>query len=199
MLIEKEGDQISLPQFEKLTGAKWAPGLSFDNPDILQTLLKQGSKLNQKGEMTLEQIWLGRYFQKEITSFYTPDVVIRWIDPVLGWGVFANRNFKKMEFIAEYAGKVRKRDKNDTKNAYCFEYVLVQGVKSPYSIDALEQGSLARFINHSDRPNLESNLATFDSLSHVVLYTKEPIAKGTQLCYDYGSDYWSKRSKPKSL
>jgi SET domain-containing protein len=104
-----------------------------------------------------------------------------------------------MQFIAEYTGLLRKRSKADTKNAYCFEYVVAQGFDSGYTIDAQEQGSIARYINHSEKANLNSALATLEGLSHVILYAKEPIAKGTQLCYDYGPDYWSKRTAPVAL
>lgn len=196
MMIDKEGRTLTLEEFEKLTGAKWLSKLNFDPPDLLSSIQKNALKLHKKGEMSLEQVWLGRYFQKEILAQAMPDVAIRWIGPLLGWGVFAARNFKKMEFIAEYVGKVRKRQKGDSKNAYCFEYAIVQGFGTPYNIDAMEQGGLARYINHSAKPNLNSCLATFDNVSHVILYAKEPIAKGAQLCYDYGPDYWAKRIAP---
>ncbi len=114
MKIEKERNALSLEQFEKLTGAKWIPTLDFDDFIFHITLAKEGEKLYQKGEMTLEQLWLGRYFQKEIISSHLPDVSIQWIDPIFGWGVFANRDFKKMEFITDYTGKVRTRKKKAT-------------------------------------------------------------------------------------
>lgn len=196
MIFEKEGKQLSLEEFEKLTGARWIPQLDFEDFHIFSDIAKDALKLHKKGEMTLEQLWLGRYYKKEISSCFMPDVAIRWIDPILGWGVFALRDFKKMQFIAEYTGKVRKRKKSDVKNAYCFEYLVVQGIHSPYTIDAMDQGALARYLNHSATPNLNSSLATFDNVSHVILYAKEPIAKGSQLCYDYGPDYWSKRTAP---
>ncbi len=196
MIFEKEGKQLSLEEFEKLTGAKWIPQLDFADFHIFSDIAKDALKLHKKGEMTLEQLWLGKYYQKEIISCHMPDVVIRWIDPLLGWGVFALRDFKKMQFVAEYTGKVRKRKKTDVKNAYCFEYVVVQGIHSPYTIDALDQGGVGRYLNHSSNPNLNSSLATFENVSHVILYAKEPIAKGSQLCYDYGPDYWSKRTAP---
>lgn len=199
MIIEKEEELLSLEQFEKCVGAKWIFKLDFETPALFSTLQKQGSKLHAKGEMTREQIWLGRYFQKEILSSDLPDVAIQWIDPILGWGVFAMRDFKKMEFIAEYVGTVRKRKKADVKNGYCFEYLLASGSSSPYTIDALDQGGLARYINHSGDPNLLSSLATLDHISHIILYAKEPIAKGEQLCYDYGPDYWAGRMAPISL
>lgn len=199
MIFEKEGRILSLEEFEKLTGAQWKTKLEFESPKILSDLLRQGEKFYEKGELTLEQVWLGKYFQKEISSGMVPNVALHYIDPKLGWGVFASQDLKKMQFVAEYVGKVRKRQKKDEKNAYCFEYIVTSGAATPYTIDASEQGALARYINHSDHPNLEASLATFEHLSHVILYVKEPIAKGTQLCYDYGPDYWSKRKPPLSL
>lgn len=196
MIFEKEGRLLTLEEFEKLAGAKWVPKLDFDDFRIPSKIAKDALKLHKKGEMTLEQLWLGKYYQKEIASNCAPDVAIRWIDPLLGWGVFALKDLRPMQFMAEYAGKVRKRRKADDKNAYCFEYIVAQGFRTPYTIDALDQGGLARYINHSSTPNLNSALATFDNISHVVLYVKDPIAKGTQLCYDYGPDYWSKRTAP---
>ncbi|PIS02904.1 MAG: hypothetical protein COT85_02410 [Chlamydiae bacterium CG10_big_fil_rev_8_21_14_0_10_42_34] len=199
MIFKKDEVQLSLAQFEKSSGAKWITQLSFENPKILGAIEKEGRKLYKKGEMTLEQTWFGKYYGKEIRSSFTPSLEIRWIDETLGWGVFALENLKKMQFVAEYVGNVRKRRRHDIKNAYCFEYVLVQGIGSSYTIDALDQGGVSRYINHSENPNLNSALATIDGVSHVILYAKVPIAKGEQLCYDYGPDYWSKRTAPKPL
>jgi hypothetical protein len=196
MIFEKEKTLLSLSEFEKLTGARWISSLIFEDVTLLSSITKVGEKLYKKREMSREQLWLGQYYQKEILSKFEPEVAIRWVDSVLGWGVFALRDFKKMEFIAEYVGKVRKRKRTDRKNAYCFEYILAPGIRSVYTIDALEQGGVARYINHSSKPNLLSSLATYNNLSHVILYAKEPIAKGEQLCYDYGPDYWAKRRAP---
>lgn len=101
-----------------------------------------------------------------------------------------------MEFISEYSGLVRKRNKHDSKNSYCFEYLLAPGFDTPYIIDAREQGGFARYINHSNTPNLYSAFTLVDDFPHVVIYTAVKIAKGTQLCYDYGPDYWKRRKAP---
>lgn len=199
MIFEKEGKALQLEEFEKLVGAKWIQELRFERSEILDDLLKRGKKLYDKGELTIEQVWLGKYFQKEISLHPLPNVAIRYIDPQMGWGVFAMHDFRKMQFIAEYVGKVRKRKKEDEKNSYCFEYLIAPGFASPYTIDAREEGNVARYINHSEEPNLESALATFDNQSHIILFTKKPIAKGEQLCYNYGPDYWSKRLSPLPL
>lgn len=165
-------------------------GLEFSSARILRKVLK-----NKR--CTREQSWLGSYFRKEVLSGHVPAVSVRWVDDDIGWGVFAERNFSKMEFIAEYSGLIRKRRRDDRKNAYCFEYPLVSGEWSPYLIDAENQGGLSRLINHSDKPNLTSALATVENVNHIILYTNQSISKGEQLCYNYGPDYWKHRKAPK--
>lgn len=196
MKIEKEGELLSLSAFEKLTGAKWVSALDFTFSDLV-ALSKESAKLQKKGKLSIEQLWLGNYFKQELQNpHFLPDVVIRWINPAMGWGVFALRPFKKNEFIAEYTGKLRKKKKEDGKNSYCFEYNLAPGLPTRYTIDAQDQGALSRYINHSASPNLLAALATYQNVTHVILVTNRPIAKDEQLCYDYGADYWSKRGSP---
>ncbi|MBI5273039.1 MAG: SET domain-containing protein-lysine N-methyltransferase [Chlamydiia bacterium] len=190
---------VSIQEFEALTEIQFIPQLDFAGIPIVQKIAAKCRKLHLRGQLTREQLWLGSYFKEEITSPFFPDILIRWIDSSIGWGVFANKRFKKMEFIAEYCGLVRKKKREDQKNAYCFEYVIAPGDPSSYVIDARDQGGIARFINHSNQPNLSSTLATFNGLSHVILIAKEEIPQGAQLVYDYGADYWATRSPPKNL
>jgi len=194
--VERGGgiELFPVSAFEKMFGISFSQRLECA-PRLLEKIIKKTKKLYQKGELSRQQIWFGAYFHKELTESFIPDVVIRYIDPILGWGVFANRAFKKMEFIAEYSGIVRKRKRGDRKNAYCFEYVPVPGLL----IDAQEKGGIARYINHSAAPNLLSALATVDFMSRVILIADRPIQKGEQLSYDYGPDYWSCRRSPHRL
>lgn len=196
--VDKDGMQQSLTteEFEKLMGVKFSEQLQFASESLKRKIQRKTEKLYRKGELSRQQLWFGAYYKKEMSAPGIPDVVIRYVDPVLGWGVFANRDFKKMEFIAEYTGMLRRSKWRDRKNAYCFEYTLAGGVKTPYTIDAQDQGGISRYVNHSSSPNLLSALATMDWVSHVVLIASEPIQKGEQLCYDYGSDYWSRRETP---
>lgn len=201
LLIENEGKQdlITIEEWETIAQASFSTTLDFDTPSIREKIIKKTEKLYKNGDLSRQQIWFGSYFKPELSSLFIPDVVIRYIDPIFGWGVFANRDFKKMEFIAEYSGLVRKAKRSDRTNAYCFEYTLAGGVKTPYTIDAQDKGGIGRLINHSTSPNLQSSLATVDFISHVILITNQPIKKGTQLSYDYGPDYWSKREAPLSI
>ncbi len=199
--IEKENEKkvISIVEFEQIMRVPFISSLEFERPSDLQKILKMTAKLHKKQKLSRQQLWLGSYYKKEISSQCIPKVVLRYINPLMGWGVFADQDFKKGEFIAEYSGIVRKRRRHDRKNAYCFEYLLAPDVPSPFLIDAQNQGGIARYINHSHQANLLPSLATFDSLTHVVLIAAEPISRGTQLCYDYGSDYWAHRESPRIL
>ncbi len=187
---------ISIKDWEKITLAKFSNALEFQKPSIREKVRKKIEKLYKKGELTRQQLWFGAYFKKEIESLFIPDIEIRYINETLGYGVFAARDFAKMEFIAQYSGIVRKSRRSDRTNAYCFEYTLANGIKTPYTVDAQDQGGIGRLINHSEVPNLQSSLATIDFINYIVLITSKPIKNGEQLCYDYGPDYWSHREKP---
>ncbi|HSX14189.1 MAG TPA: SET domain-containing protein-lysine N-methyltransferase [Chlamydiales bacterium] len=186
----------SLKEWAKITEAKFSNGLLFEKPSFRESIRKKIEKLYKKGELTRQQLWFGAYYKKEIESLLIPDIEIRYINQTLGYGVFAARDFAKMEFIAQYSGLVRKSRRSDRMNAYCFEYTLANGVKTPYTVDAQDQGGIARMINHSEYPNLQSSLATIDFLNYIVLITSRPVKRGEQFCYDYGPDYWSHREKP---
>ncbi|MBI3901115.1 MAG: hypothetical protein HY324_03065, partial [Chlamydiia bacterium] len=98
--IEKEGilSKVSIAEFEKEMGCRLIPHLQIKDVSLLHKIAKKTRKLHQKGELTRRQLWFGSYYRQEITSFYLPDVVFRWINPEIGWGVFANRPFRKGEF-----------------------------------------------------------------------------------------------------
>lgn len=201
ILVEKEGhtELLSSAEIAKKFGIIYLPQLDFPSLADFAAISRKIAKFHKKGFLDHQQLWLGAYFQKEIFSPPNPPVRLRFIDDVIGWGVFAEEDLKPMTFIGEYAGCVRGKKRADTKNAYCFQYAIVSGESTRYTIDARDQGGIVRFINHSSTPNLMSALATHQNLSHIVLFAHRTIRKGEQLCYDYGADYWHKRSKPEVL
>ncbi len=200
-LVEKEGKTslLTTKELEQKFQISYLPQLDFAKLSYFQKICRKTAKFHKKGLLDAEQLWLGSYFQKEILTAALPPVRLRWIDKDMGWGVFAERDLLPMEYIGQYAGLVRKRKRADAKNAYCSEYAIAQGERSAYNIDALDQGGIVRFINHSSKPNLASAFATVRDLSHAILYVSKLVPKGAQLCYDYGPDYWEKRSAPKKI
>ena len=201
LMIEKDGEiaQIGPQELERRCRIIYNPQLDFLKKAQQFSVMRKTMNYHEKGLLDPQQMWLGAYFQKEIDSLVLPPVRLKWISDAIGWGVFAERDLKPMEFIGEYAGRVRRKMRSDKKNAYCFQYTIVNGDQTPYTVDAMDQGGLTRFINHSDHPNLKSALATLRQLSHVILFVSRPIQKGEQLCYDYGIDYWKKRGKPQNF
>ncbi|MBF8263212.1 MAG: seT domain protein [Parachlamydiales bacterium] len=201
LLVEKGSDKkyLSPLEFEKQMGIVYLPRLDFQSWTDFSSISRKIAKFHEKGYLTQQQLWLGAYFQKEILGCEVPPVALRWIDDEIGWGVFSLQDLKPMALIGEYTGQVRRKNRSDAKNAYCFQYSIISSEPTRYAIDARNQGGITRFINHSDTPNLGSALATCHNLSHIVLFTKKQIRKGEQICYDYGSDYWAKRSKPRTL
>jgi hypothetical protein len=190
--IEKGGEErlLTTREFEALVGAAFIPTLDFESFSVLQDIVERTKKMHKKGELLRERRWLGKLFRKEVESLFFPDVVVRWIDDSIGWGVFAGKAFKEMEYITEYSGKVRKYERRDNKNTYTLHYI------TSYIIDAQNQGGFGRFINHSSQPNLLLTLATVDSIEHAILITTRAIEKGEQIVYNYGPDYWRHRKKP---
>lgn len=201
-IVESENGELqvfSLEDFERKFAISYLPRLDFLKPSYYRACFRKTLLYDRRGFLDYQQRWLGVYFRKEILSQFLPPLRVRWINSYAGWGVFAEQDLKPLEFIGEYTGIVRKRKKSDEKNAYCFEYPVVKGETTSYVIDAERQGNITRFLNHSEQPNLLSTVVIVNHLPHIIFYTKQPISKGTQLCYYYGFDYWKNRSSPQNL
>jgi hypothetical protein len=197
-----QGDErktLSLVDFEKMFSISYIPYLSFQKFSYFSSCFRKTSRYDRKGLLDYEQRWLGVYFKKEILSAEIPLVSLSWINSVAGWGVFAERDFKQMDFIGEYVGVVRKKRKKDRTNSYCFEYAVAKGESTRFIIDAEKQGNITRFLNHSPKPNLSSTIAVVHRIPRVIFYARRPIKKGEQLYYDYGPDYWKRRSRPQEF
>ncbi len=193
----KEPISYTVEQFQEVMGITFFPHLRFETPKTLEGCRRKAAR----SKLDARQKWLGSYYSPEVRRGFVPDVTIAWVDEVVGFGVFANRDFPRYAFLGEYTGLVcKQRWFKKIKNNYCFDYTFVSGsFNSPYLIDAKGQGNHTRFINHSSRPNLESSSVLCDGVMHIILYATQDIAAGTQLAYDYGEDYWKKRDVPKVL
>jgi len=197
--FEKEGRVIHYTEgeFFQTFGISYLHHLEFAKPAVLEWVIWHCKRALQEGMITREQKWLGSYYQKELSSFYAPPVMVKWIDSSIGWGVFAAKDLAAKDYIGEYTGYLRKRKKRlDQKNSYCFEYLIGESEDTPFTIDAQDRGNFCRFVNHSDKANCDPMLIFSEGIMRVILYANKPISKGEQIAYDYGPDYWAKREKP---
>jgi SET domain-containing protein len=108
-----------------------------------------------------------------------------------GLGLFATEPIKKRAFIAEYKGRrltTEQAEKCEARNAkYLYE------INSRWTIDGKSRSNVARYANHSCRPNAESDTIRGKK---VILRAIKNIKPGEEITYDYGSDYFDVYLKP---
>ncbi|USN87512.1 MAG: SET domain-containing protein [Candidatus Nomurabacteria bacterium] len=99
-----------------------------------------------------------------------------------GLGLFANRDFKKGDFIIEYTGeKISEDEANRRGGKYLFE------LNDEWTIDAKGRENLARYINHSCKPNSKPEID--DKEEHIFIYATKKIKVGDEITYNYGKWY----------
>lgn len=104
-----------------------------------------------------------------------------------GLGGFATRVINKGELIDTYRGKmIDSKTADERDNRYMFE------VNSRWTIDGSNRRNLARYFNHSCRPNAESDVKKHT----VIVKARKTIQPGEEIVYDYGKDYFDVFLKP---
>ncbi len=106
----------------------------------------------------------------------------------IGLGLFALRPFAKGKRMIEYVGPVISNEEADRKGGmYLFE------IDENHTIDGSARTNLARYINHSCRPNAEA----FIYGRRIWIYSKRAIRAGEPLTLHYGQKYFDQFIKPK--
>jgi SET domain-containing protein len=104
-----------------------------------------------------------------------------------GLGFFALKPIPKGKKIIEYTGPYLPNEVVDQRDGkYFFE------VNSKWSIDGSPRSNMARYINHSCRPNAEALI----SGRRVWIWSRRNIKVGEEITYDYGKDYFEDIIKP---
>lgn len=104
-----------------------------------------------------------------------------------GLGLFTKEPIEKGGFVIEYIGKILNRKQADEKGGkYLFE------TSDNRVIDGTGRNNLARYINHSCKPNCETDVRR----GHVLVFARRAIKAGEELSYDYGKDYYDDFIKP---
>ena len=105
-----------------------------------------------------------------------------------GLGAFATEPIKKRQFIAEYTGPLltNKECEAIPDNRYLFE------VNARWTIDGSPRSNVARYINHSCRPNADPMIRD----RRIWIKAIKNIAPGDEITYDYGKDHFNAYIKP---
>lgn len=108
-----------------------------------------------------------------------------------GLGLFAAREIKKGEFIVQYRGEKLRNEEADRRadrgNKYLYE------INSRWTIDGKSRKNVARYANHSCRPNAESDVLRGHK---IIIRAIKKILPGEEITYDYGKDYFNLILKP---
>jgi uncharacterized protein len=104
-----------------------------------------------------------------------------------GLGLFAVQPIAKGTRIIEYTGPLIPNEEVDQrKGRYFF------GVNSRWTIDGSPRSNVARYINHSCKPNAEALI----SGRRVWIWSRKNIKPGEEIAYDYGKEYFDDIIKP---
>ncbi|MES2953489.1 MAG: SET domain-containing protein [Patescibacteria group bacterium] len=121
-------------------------------------------------------------------SKYTPGgYALRVRRSGTGKGLFTEEDIPKGACIIEYTGKLVSDETADRDwGKYLFE------VDKGKTIDGNIPSNIARYINHSCAPNCEAT----GPKGKVFIFSLKRIKAGTELFFDYGTEYFDVHIKP---
>lgn len=185
---------LSLQEFEQTFNFNFSPYLTFSSYEEIPRIVRKLPYLLRSRSFAEELYKMGEHFREHLFKGRTSKISIRWIDDELGYGAFSEENLSANSFIGEYTGRIRRYYRFQSyQNDYCFRYPTCCTSFQYYVVDSLKEGNLLRFINHSIEPNLEPVYVIDRGILHLIFLTNKSIAKGSQLTFDYGKDYWLRR------
>ncbi|MEO5596328.1 MAG: SET domain-containing protein-lysine N-methyltransferase [Lysobacteraceae bacterium] len=109
-----------------------------------------------------------------------------------GNGVFAAEAIRKGERLVQYQGRLRSHEEVDDEYADLDEtgHTFLFTLNDDYVIDANTDGNVARWINHSCKPNCEAVVVEDDdgdrSKDRVFIEAMRAIKPDEELTYNYG-------------
>ena len=127
---------------------------------------------------------------KKSRSKYQPGnfkLKVKRATPGAGLGLYADQDLPKGVCIIEYFGRTLSlAEEYTSRSKYLFE------INSKKTIDGGTRANIARYINHSCRPNAEVEIIK----GRVFIMAKRKIKTGEEIADDYGREYWNEHIKP---
>jgi SET domain-containing protein len=105
---------------------------------------------------------------------------------IQGWGVFATETIPKNKRIIHYAGEKISNQESLKREARYLEkgHIWCFKLTNRTVIDAAVGGNIARYINHSCKPNCYIEIKD----GTIWVRAAKTIRKGTELNYNYNTD-----------
>lgn len=106
---------------------------------------------------------------------------------VTGLGLFARAPIAKGTKIIQYTGElIPNKDADKLVGKYLFT------LNAKYTIDGKGRDNLARYANHSCRPNAFTEIIR----GKIWIIAKRNIKTGEEITYNYGQEYFDRIIKP---
>ncbi|XP_055498895.1 histone-lysine N-methyltransferase NSD2-like isoform X2 [Leucoraja erinacea] len=109
--------------------------------------------------------------------------------PGRGWGLLAKYNIKKGDFVNEYVGEIIDEEECYARIKYAQEHDIINfymlTLDKDRIIDAGPKGNYSRFMNHSCKPNCETQKWTVNGDTRVGLFALCDVAIGSELTFNY--------------
>ncbi len=102
-----------------------------------------------------------------------------------GLGMFAVEPYRRRDYIATYRGPRIKNEDSAKREARGASYMFA--LNKTHTIDGSPRYNIARYINHSCRPNAEP----VGRNGGIVIIASRKIEPGEEITYDYGEDYFA--------
>ena len=102
-----------------------------------------------------------------------------------GLGLFATKPIKRLAYIATYRGPRLTNEESDRIEARGAAYLFE--VSKTVTIDGSPRYNVARYINHSCRPNAKP----VGRNGGIVIVALRRIEPDEEITYDYGKDYFA--------
>lgn len=126
------------------------------------------------------------------------------IDDTVGYGVFADEDIIRGQYVAEYTGAmvneeyINEHQPFDLKYSWTVMPPIYCAAPKKFVVDALNEGNFTRYINHSYDPNVLALVVYCQNEWHMIYVACKEIKMGQQLLVDYGKGYWYNR-EPQDL
>lgn len=133
------------------------------------------------------------YLAQKTAQKYIAPLSIKFINEDIGYGIFAQKRFRKSSFIGEYTGAIE-YNCSDPHATYTWSYPMTKVNEDKlFLLNARKFGNELRFVNHAGADSNCKALAIIgkDRKAHMLYVTTRAIKAGEQLTVDYGDTYWN--------
>ena len=95
-----------------------------------------------------------------------------------GFGLFADEDIQKGEYVIEYIGKIMNKDPENEYGMKYKDFCLW--------VDGSKKNALAKRINHSCDPNCANHMWAVKGMPRLCFFANRNIVKGQELTFSYG-------------